>query len=68
MTGQFLCQYYSQFCYTLHAYYQGVVLAGILALAAQFISNYYGAPTMLMALLFEVALNFLSKISDVLRV
>ena len=36
-------------------------MAGILALAAQFISDYYGAPTMLMALLFGMALNFLSK-------
>ena len=36
-------------------------MSGILALAAQFISDYYGAPTMLMALLFGMALNFLSK-------
>ena len=61
MTSQFLNQYYSQFCYIVHRYYPGVTLAGILALAAQFISDYYGAPTMLMALLFGMALNFLSK-------
>jgi uncharacterized membrane protein YadS len=36
-------------------------VVGILALAAQFISDFYGAPTMLMALLFGMALNFLSK-------
>ena len=61
MTSQFLHQYYSQLCHIVHRYYPGVILAGILALAAQFISDYYGAPTMLMALLFGMALNFLSK-------
>ena len=30
-------------------------------IAAQFISDHYGAPAMLMALLFGIALNFLSK-------
>ena len=61
MTGQFLNRYYSQFCHIVHRYYPGVIVAGILALAAQFISDYYGASTMLMALLFGMALNFLSK-------
>ena len=61
MTGQFLNRYYSQFCHIVHRYYPGVIVSGILALAAQFISDYYGAPTMLMALLFGMALNFLSK-------
>ncbi len=44
-----------------HRYYPGIILAGILALAAQFISDHYGAPTMLMALLFGMVLSFLSK-------
>lgn len=61
MTGQFLNRYYSQFCHIVHRYYPGVIVVGILALAAQFISDFYGAPTMLMALLFGMALNFLSK-------
>ncbi|MEM8793701.1 MAG: putative sulfate exporter family transporter [Pseudomonadota bacterium] len=39
----------------------GVLIAGLIALAAQFISDHYGAPSMLMALLFGIALNFLSK-------
>ena len=42
-------------------YYPGLVTAGILAIAAQFISDYYGAPAMLMALLFGISLNFLSQ-------
>ena len=37
-------------------------LVGIRALAAQFVSDNYGAPTMLMALLYGMALNLLSKI------
>ena len=61
MTGQFLNKHYSQFCLIMHRYYPGVILAGILALAAQLISDYYGTPTMLMALLFGMASNFLSK-------
>ncbi|MEM9061125.1 MAG: putative sulfate exporter family transporter [Pseudomonadota bacterium] len=39
----------------------GLLIAGLIALAAQFISEHYGAPAMLMALLFGIALNFLSK-------
>ncbi|MEL6531639.1 MAG: YeiH family protein [Pseudomonadota bacterium] len=39
----------------------GLIIAGITALAAQFISDHYGAPAMLMALLFGIAVNFLSK-------
>lgn len=39
----------------------GVLIAALIALAAQFISEHYGAPSMLMALLFGISLNFLSK-------
>ncbi|MEM9097526.1 MAG: putative sulfate exporter family transporter [Pseudomonadota bacterium] len=39
----------------------GLLIAVLIALAAKFISEHYGAPAMLMALLFGIALNFLSK-------
>lgn len=39
----------------------GLLVSGLIALAAQFISDHYGAPAMLMALLFGIALNFLSE-------
>lgn len=38
----------------------GLLVVGLIALAAQFIADHYGAPAMLLALLFGVALNFLS--------
>lgn len=41
--------------------YPGVIVCAILALVAQFIAENYGAPTMLMALLLGLALNFLSQ-------
>ncbi len=37
----------------------GLLIAGIIALASQFVSEHYGAPAMLLALLFGIALNFL---------
>jgi len=40
--------------------FPGVLISALIALAAQFISDHYGAPAMLMALLFGIALNFLS--------
>ncbi|MCV0426319.1 MAG: putative sulfate exporter family transporter [Roseibium sp.] len=39
----------------------GVLVAGVIALASQFIAEHYGAPAMLLALLLGVALNFLSE-------
>ncbi|MFD1343015.1 YeiH family protein [Litorisediminicola beolgyonensis] len=36
----------------------GVLICGLIALAAQFLSDHYGAPAMLMALLIGMALNF----------
>ncbi|WP_417598214.1 YeiH family protein [Pararhodobacter oceanensis] len=44
----------------LRALFPGFLVAALIALAAQFISEHYGAPAMLMALLFGMALNFLS--------
>ena len=41
--------------------YPGLLIAAIITLAAQFISEHYGAPTMLMALLLGMALNRFSK-------
>ena len=38
----------------------GLAVSVLVALAAQFTSEHYGAPAMLMALLFGIALNFLS--------
>lgn len=37
----------------------GILIAGIMALASQFVSEHYGAPAMLLALLFGISLNFL---------
>lgn len=38
----------------------GLLVAALIALASQFVSEHYGAPAMLLALLFGIALNFLS--------
>ena len=46
---------------TLKGLFPGVLISGLIALAAQFISDHYGAPAMLMALLFGISLNFLSE-------
>jgi uncharacterized integral membrane protein (TIGR00698 family) len=43
------------------ALFPGFLISALIALAAQFISEHYGAPAMLMALLFGIALNFLSE-------
>lgn len=43
--------------------FPGVLVAGLVALAAQFVAEHYGAPAMLMALLFGIALNFLGDAS-----
>ncbi len=39
----------------------GILVSGLVAIAAQFVSEHYGAPAMLMALLFGMALHFLSE-------
>lgn len=41
--------------------FPGVLAAFLVAVAAQFVSDNYGAPTMLMALLFGIAMNFMSE-------
>lgn len=45
----------------LKAYFPGAMIAVLVALAAQFVADHYGAPAMLMALLFGIALNFLGE-------
>lgn len=46
---------------TARSLFPGFLISALIALAAQFISDHYGAPAMLMALLFGIALNFLSS-------
>lgn len=41
--------------------FPGFLVAAMIAIAGQFIAEHYGAPAMLMALLFGIALNFLSE-------
>src|SRR6056297_2252966 len=38
----------------------GVLVAVMIALASKFVSEHYGAPSMLLALLFGISLNFLA--------
>jgi uncharacterized integral membrane protein (TIGR00698 family) len=38
----------------------GIALAGVIAIAAKYMSEHYGAPSMLMALLFGMAFNYLA--------
>lgn len=45
----------------LYSLFPGVLISCLIALSAQFVSEHYGAPAMLMALLFGIALNFLSE-------
>lgn len=42
----------------------GVTVSVLIALASQFISEHYGAPAMLLALLFGISLNFLADHSE----
>ncbi|TDL76559.1 putative sulfate exporter family transporter [Palleronia sediminis] len=44
----------------LRGAFPGLLLAAIIALASKFISEHYGAPAMLLALLFGIALNFMA--------
>ena len=41
--------------------FQGFLVSALIALAAQFLSEHYGAPAMLMALLLGIALHFLAE-------
>ena len=45
----------------LRVLFPGVLIALLVALAAQFVAEHHGAPAMLMALLFGIALNFLGE-------
>lgn len=46
---------------TIRAALPGLTIALIIAFAASFVSEHYGAPAMLLALLFGIALNFLAQ-------
>ena len=39
----------------------GLLIVSVIVLAAQFVSDHYGAPAMLLALLFGIALHFVSE-------
>lgn len=41
--------------------FPGMIIAGLVAIAAQFLNEHYGAPAMLMAILLGMPLNFLSE-------
>lgn len=45
----------------LKEYLPGLLVSVLVALAAQFVAEHHGAPAMLMALLFGIALNFLGE-------
>lgn len=45
----------------VEALWPGVIVAALVAIAAQFLSEHYGAPAMLLALLLGIALNFLGE-------
>ena len=45
----------------LAAFGPGILLSVVLAIAAQFLSNHYGAPAMLLALLLGIAFGFLAE-------
>ncbi len=44
----------------VHRLFPGIAIAGLVAIAAQFLNEHYGAPAMLMAILLGMPLNFLS--------
>ncbi|MRX37418.1 YeiH family protein [Aminobacter sp. MDW-2] len=45
----------------VQTYWPGLAVTGAVAIAAQFLSDHYGAPAMLMALLLGIAFHFLSE-------
>jgi len=45
----------------VNALFPGIAIAGLVAIAAQFLNEHYGAPSMLMAILLGMPLNFLSE-------
>ncbi len=56
-----LADHLSAFVATSRANLPGLLLALVLAMASKFVASSYGGPTMLFALLFGMAFNFLSK-------
>ena len=51
----------SIYFWNLNSLLPGILISTLIAIAAQSISDHYGAPAMLMALLFGISLNFLSN-------
>ena len=51
----------SIYFWNLNSLIPGILISTLIAIAAQSISDHYGAPAMLMALLFGISLNFLSS-------
>ncbi|MBU2865820.1 YeiH family protein [Pacificibacter marinus] len=47
--------------HTTERIFPGLVIAGLVAVTAQFLSEHYGAPAMLMAILLGISLQFLSE-------
>ena len=45
----------------LQRYFPGFAVSVLVAITAQFLSDHYGAPAMLLALLMGLALNFLAE-------
>ena len=54
-------EYVSNLLLKLKLFLPGILIAAIIAFASQFIANHYGAPAMLLALLFGISLNFLGN-------
>ena len=54
-------EYINRLLFKLKQLLPGILIAGVIALASQFIANHYGAPAMLLALLFGISLNFLGN-------
>ena len=54
-------QRFKGFSSAVQTYWPGLAVTGAVAIAAQFLSDHYGAPAMLMALLLGIAFHFLSE-------
>ena len=61
-----MAKIFTDFLKSLRAYRGGIIAASVVGLSAMFLSDHYGAPAMLVALLLGIALNFLYQ-DDVAR-
>src|SRR5262245_52694970 len=62
-----LVQYRTDWLSSSRAMFPGVMVCVVLAVAATFLSQHYGAPVMLLALLIGMAMNFLSTEGSCVR-